>query len=465
MAISVDGIVSGIDTTSIVDKLVAAANIPKNVMSDHLAELNKKKEAYAGLSSRMDDLKTALEKMDTIGEIAAATGTSADDTIVGVSTSGAAVKGRYAITVTQLASSTTQVSDGVADKDAIGSIATGTMSITVGTTTTAVTIDATNSNLADLATSINAAVADVTAYVMDTGDPIAPYRLVVVGNKTGAANAVTVDTSAMDPATGTVPTFAETTTAADAQLTVNGVAVTSEDNEVDTVVSGVTFNLNDVTTTAPVNITVAADTDTMVATFQAFADAYNAVMSQIRTNRAFDSDKGIKGPFVGEGAVSSIMAKLQGVLSKQYTTGTALHALGGAGFATQQNGDIELDVDDLKAALAAHPDDVFELFTDAKNGFGAGLTSYIDSVISEDKQVLPNGNSEHFGVIALRNDALDAAVSDLEDDIAKFEDRMIKYEARLRTQFTAMEVALGQLQASGSQLSAFFDSNNNSSKK
>ncbi len=464
MAISVDGIVSGIDTTAIVDKLVAAATIPKNVMETHMTALTAKKEAYAGLSSRMDDLKTALEKMDTIGELAAATGTSADETIVGVATTGAAVKGRYAITVTQLAAATTNVSDGVADKDAIGSVATGTMSITVGTTTTAVTIDATNSNLADLASSINETVDGVTAYVMDTGDATAPYRLVIVGNDTGAANAVTVDTTGMDATTGTVPTFSETTTAADAQLTVNGVAVTSPDNVVDTVVSGVTFTLNDVTSTSPVNVNVAADTDTMVATFQAFVDSYNAVMSHVRSNRAFDQDKSIKGPFVGEGAVSSLMAKMQAVLSKQYTTGSSLHALGGMGFSTQQNGDIELDVDELTAALAAHPDDVLELFTDDTDGVGAGMVAYIDSVITEDEEVLANGSSEHVGIIALRNDALDTAVSELERDIENFEDRMIKYEERLRAQFTAMEIALGRLQASGSALTAFFESNNSSKK-
>lgn len=442
MALSVDGIVSGMDTTSLITKLVTAAAAPAKVMEDDVADLKKLSTSYDELSTSMTALKTALETIDSQAEMRAATGTSTDDTAVAVTTDGDAVPGRYAIQVTTLAAAEIEVSQGFAERATLGTVPEGTLNVTYGGTTTALTVDATNSSLAGLVTLINENITGVSAYIMDTGDATAPYRLVIAGLDTGATNTIEVDTSGLTGGTGTSPAFATTSAAADAALTVNGVAITHPDNDIDGVVDGITFNLNDVTT-EPVTINVKTDVDKTVANITAFVDAYNAVRTYINTNRAYDSENEIKGEFVGESLVVNLMRTLQTKISSAYSTGATYQSLASIGFETQQDGKIELDTDILTKAIGAAPGEVSALFASGKGGFGDDLQEVLEMYMNEDD-----------GIIATRKDAITEQTDRLEEDIEAFSDRMDAYEARLRKQFTAMEIALGKMQDAQAQLTA-----------
>jgi flagellar hook-associated protein 2 len=463
VAISIGGIVSGIDTDSMVASLVAAARAPQDVMKSKLEEVEDQRDTYEQLRTYMDDMLTALEAIDTPAELRAATGTSSDESAVTVEVDGDAVIGRYSVEVSQLASSATYVSNGFADKSTAGTIAEGTFTITYGTTTTTLTVDSSNSSLSDLADLINESVSGVTAYIMDTGDATSPYRLVLAGNDTGAENTVTLDLSGLTGA-GTVPTFTETSAAQDALLTVNGVSITSADNTIEDVISGVTFTLEDITTSAT-TINVKADTDTTVANIKAFVEAYNTVRGYINTHRAYDSEAGIKGEFVGESTVVSLMQALQTALGSEYASGVSYNSLASIGFETQQNGKLELDEDTLKAALEAASDDVAALFQTDAAGFGDQLKELIDLYASDDEVSLDDTGAiiQTGGLLTNRMAALDDEIELLNDDIDAFDERMDAYEERLKKQFLAMEVALGKLQSAQSQLEALLPDSSSSS--
>jgi len=463
MGISIGGIVSGIDTDSMVATLVAAARAPQDVMKTQLGEVEEQKDAYEALRTKMDDLLTALEAIDTPAELRASTGSSSDESTVTVAVDGDAVPGRYSLTVSQLASSATSVSDGFADKSTTGTIAEGTFSVTYAGVTTSMTIDSTNSSLSDMADLINESVDGVTAYVMDTGDATSPYRLVVAGDDTGSSNALTLDMSGLTGAGG-VPAFTETSTAQDALLTVNGVSVTSADNVVDGVVQGVTFTLEDVTTAAT-TVTVAGDTDTTVANIKTFVEAYNTVRSYINTHRAFDSDAGIKGEFVGEGSVVALMSALQTTVGTRYASGTLFNSLSEIGIKTKQNGTLEIDDDTLEAAVSDASDDVAALFATDSTSFGDELKDLIDLYANEEEASLDETGAilQTGGLLTNRMAALDDEIDTLNDDIDAFDERMDAYEERLKKQFLAMEVALGKLQSAQSQLTALLPSTDSSS--
>lgn len=458
MGISIGGIVSGIDTDSMVATLVAAARAPQDVMKTQLAEVEDQRDAYETLRTHMDDLLTALEAIDTPAELRASTGTSSDDGTVTVEVDGDAVQGRYSIEVSQLAAAATSVSDGFADDSTIGTIAEGTFTITYAGETTTMTIDSTNSSLSDMAALINESVDGVTAYIMDTGDATTPYRLVVAGDDTGAANALTFDLTGLT-GTGGVPTFTETSTAQDATLTVNGITVTSEDNVVDGVVEGVTFTLEDVTT-SPTTITVAGDTDTTMANIKTFVEAYNTVRSYINTRRAFDSEAGIKGEFVGEGSVVGLMSAMQTTIGSQFTSGTLFNSLSEIGIKTEQNGTLEIDDDTLEAAINDASDDVAALFATDSASFGDELKDLIDLYANDEEASIDETGAviQTGGLLTNRMAALDDEIDMLNDDIDAFDDRMDAYEERLKKQFLAMEVALGKLQSAQSQLEALLPS-------
>jgi flagellar hook-associated protein 2 len=144
---AVDGIVSGIDTTAMINAIVGVVGTQKVVMQNQLASLEKQKTAIAGLSAKLTALSTKIKEMDTTAEFNILTATPATDTQFDVSLSSEATAGRYSIKVLATASAETEVSQAFADKTSDRVIQQGSLSVRVGSTTTAVTIDSSNDSL------------------------------------------------------------------------------------------------------------------------------------------------------------------------------------------------------------------------------------------------------------------------------------------------------------------------------
>ena len=93
MTIAVDGIVSGLDTSSIIDSLVAVYSISKEGLEDDVASYEDKQEALTGLMSRLDDLGTSLETLNSSTNFRAFTASSSDETSVLAEATGEAIAG------------------------------------------------------------------------------------------------------------------------------------------------------------------------------------------------------------------------------------------------------------------------------------------------------------------------------------------------------------------------------------
>ncbi len=452
MPFHVGGLVSGIDTEGMITQLLNAANQPKQLMIRQQGEISDKKEAFGTLRARMTALKTAMEALDTPLEFRSVSGASSDDAAVGVTTSGTAVVGAFDVQVTHVATAamavgTTSFSSRTTGDD----VATGTLNLTYGSTTTSLTIAA-GTSLDDLAAQINDEVTGVSAYVMDTGDATTPYRLVISGQDTGAANGITVDTSGLDGGTGKLPTMTTATAASDAALTVNGVSITHPDNDVDGVIEGVTFNAYE-TTASAVRVTVARDVDAMVDKVTSLVTAYNAVTSYIRQQQVYNQAENMKGAFVGETDPRSVKSALQSTLGADFSAASSVFStLGDIGLETAQNGDISFDEDTLRSALNTNFSEVVKLVTDPTNGVGNALETRIDEWTDSDT-----------GILSGRIESLDTQIDRFQDRIDRFTTRMSSYETRMRRQFTAMETAMARFQNAQNALSALMPQNNSSS--
>lgn len=454
MATTVGGLVSGIDTDTMVSQLVAAAAKPRTVIARQKAALEDKKDAFATLRSRGTALVTSLEALDTAGEFRSATGTSQNEDAVGVTVDGDAAIGTFSLSVSQLAQSAMYVSDaftGITSKTADGAFAEGSFDITYNGTTTSVTVGASSSSLQDVVDAINADVEGVSAYIMDTGDATNPFRIVLSGEDTGADFDITVSTAGLTGA-GQVPVFTESVAAQDALLKVNGIDVTSADNDVEDVVDGVTFNLRDeVAVGSEVTINVGRDIDAMVEKMNGFVTAYNSVISYIRTQSVYNADEGIKGPFIGESTQRSLKEMMQTLVSSSYSVSTALTSLGQMGFETQQNGELTLDEDVLREALSDNFDACVTLFTD-DGGVNKALRDGLDSYVDTDD-----------GVITERMDGLDDRVEAQQERLDRFDRKLDAYEKRLKNQFLNMELAMSRFQSAGQSLLALMPDASNGS--
>jgi flagellar hook-associated protein 2 len=315
--------------------------------------------------------------------------------------------------------------------------------VTYNSVETEITIGAGTSSLQDVVDAINDQVEGVQAYIMDTGDPADPdgqYRIVLGGESTGATHAISLDTSGLTAGPGVVPTFETKVPAQDAILTVNGVTVSHADNDVEGVIEGVTFHVQEQTASA-ISVNVSRDVDAMVEKIGAFVSAYNNVVGHIRTQTAYNPDENIKGAFVGESTHRAVQQSLQSVVASAYPASASMTALSGMGFATLQNGSLELDEEELRAALAANYDGCVKLFT-ASTGVNEALRNKLEDLTDSE------------GIVNSRVEALDKAIEAQDARLDRLSSRLSGYEARLKKQFAAMEVSMARFQSAGNSLLA-----------
>lgn len=438
MSVTVDGLFSGLDTTGIVNALVAANSGNRNAMARQLEKDKATLGALTEMNNRLEAVASAAEDLRNISS-KGYTATVPETAGFTAEAGNGAIAGTYNVSVTSLASSEMEVSNTFADKTR-SVIANGTMDITVGGVTSTITVDGTNDNLVDLAASIDE-LDGVQAYVLNTGGAT-PFQLVIQSEETGADSAITIDTTGLVGA-GTVPTFTEAQTGADAALTINGLAVTSSSNNVGAI-PGLTINLNEAGLGAS-TIEVEIDQATIEESLTAFVDAYNAVVDFQVARSQYDQEAQTGGPLFGDGTSRRIVDRLGIMVSSGYTNESSLIVLSQIGIQTQQTGNLKLDTVQLSDAISAGFDDVIDFLT-SDSGPLAVLQSEIDDVFVDPLE----------GAIKSRKQSLEAGIRDLEDRIADEDARLDTQAETIRARFTRLETTLAELQSATQFVSNLF---------
>ena len=437
----IDGIVTGLDTTAMIEAIVSVSGVPKYQMQRQLSDLEDRRDKVAGMSTRLTDLSGILEDMADADSFVAHKASVSEEGQFSATVGTGAVTGIHEVRVETLANSELEVSEGFADQSSTGVIHEGTYSITYAGTATDITIDSSNSSLVDLAAAIDD-IDGLSAYVLDTGEAVDPYKLVVQGTDTGAAN--TIEIAGPTPSgAGTVPTFTEQVTAADAKIHFNDIVVYSASNQV-SAIPGLTLDLEATSATA-VTLTVEEDLTAIEETIQGFVDAYNEVANYYEVHTVYNADNGLKGALVGDSSARRVMDRLGSMVSSQYTVDGALEALSQLGIQTQQDGSLELDTEALQEALTDSFDDVVELVT-STDGPITTMKTVIDDVFVD----------EDIGSLTSRSESLAGSIEELEERITDFDLYLDNMRDRLRERFTDMEVAMGEMQSTQSYLTALF---------
>ena len=303
MGVQIDGAMSGIDTSALINAILTASAAPKETLETRIDDYEDKQGKLTELVSLIDTMEDSLNDIADLSDFRSYAADYVENDEITVTVDGDAVEGSYEIEVTAMASAAMNVSNTFESQtDSLSE--TGTLSLTYDGTETEITIDS-DTSLADLANEIDD-IDGLVSYVMNTGDDDEPYRLVIQGEDAGADYSITIDETGL---TGTLLDMDEVVSAASAQLTVNGVAVTADTNTVDDAIPGMTIDIL-AETTDPIVVTVASDPDAIEEKVQTFVDSFNAVVNFIDVQSVFDSDEGIKGAFVGEGSVRRVNSGL-----------------------------------------------------------------------------------------------------------------------------------------------------------
>ncbi len=180
MSTTIDGLVSNLDTTSIIEALVASIKAPANVIQTRVNTTTSKLSAIQALSANVLNVQVAATALRSSSIFSAKGVSSSNNTIVGATASTNAKEGSYTISVQQVATSM-QISS---DENDVFTSKTTALEMEGGILVNGelVSIKSTDT-LSDVAARITNAHAGVTASVIEVRS--GEFRLSVRSNNTG----------------------------------------------------------------------------------------------------------------------------------------------------------------------------------------------------------------------------------------------------------------------------------------
>ena len=454
MSISVGGLISGLDTNSIIDQLLALQQKPIVKLQQQEANYQVELSAYGSMQAVLDSLKSAMGGLDSVSDLTSFSATSGDTDLFSVSADENATAGSYDITVQNLAKVHKLTSGAFTETEAVGG---GTIHLRLGDAAAVdISVSATDT-IVDVAQAINDADAGVNAAVIFDGTS---YFLTLTGEETGAANLIDLtvtddDTNNTDTnnlsrlvyeAAGATKNLNNTQTAEDSMITVDGVSNISRDtNVIDDVIEGITITLE----SAPAAdneavLTVSRDTSATVSKINSFVSAYNEVLDLFEAYQSYDQGTETAGVLLGDATTNSIRNSLENLIRDIVPGVESFSRLADLGIALNSEGRMEVDSSTLNSALDDHFDDVLQFFTqsaEGSEGFAVRMVDAVDAILDSTA-----------GTLAARTDGIQNSIDDIEDQVERIEMRNLAWETRTRAQFNALELLLAEYQATGNYL-------------
>jgi flagellar hook-associated protein 2 len=187
----IDGIMSSLDTTSIVQTIMEYEARGLTRMQADKESKASQMSVYNTISAKLIALKVQAAKLAQAATFDAASVDVSDSDYLSAAIKGKVAEGQYVITINQLASSHQIASQGYNSETAI--VGTGTFMIQLGDGNSVnISIDTGNNTLSGLRDAINRSSAGVKAVIINDGSSDNAYRLLLTSTKSGAKNQISI---------------------------------------------------------------------------------------------------------------------------------------------------------------------------------------------------------------------------------------------------------------------------------
>ncbi|TWT27809.1 flagellar filament capping protein FliD [Planomicrobium sp. CPCC 101110] len=503
----IGGLASGIDTDSLVKEIMAAQKLPMDKLTQEKTWTEWQQEAYRKSNLSFSSLRTSASELRLQGTFNSYSATSSDTSSLSVETTSASVNGTYKVKVISVASEakmhsaqtiTTTNTSGTQvpakSTDLIGVAG----KIKVSGTTDLIEIEA-NMTLADVAKEIQNATAGKVPELRVSFDNTTSRFFIstkAMGENQNFTlefkdSAGTGENSALAQKiinNGTENTFSTGATAATGFITkagngaveFNGIAVNNLTSN-KTTINGLTLNLvkpkidtdaSDTVDNSIITVTVQSDTTKTFETIKNFVTKYNEAITEIEKQlvekRYPDfqplsaeqkkdmsesevelwEEKARSGLLRNDPILKSAMQDLRRAFMNpvEGIPKENLNLLSEIGISTgsySEGGKLFIDEDLLKEKLNSNPDEVMNLFTnkvgDRSVGVGALVYEELNDVIKK--------LSERAGSPAstIDNSTISKKIKQMNQEITRWQDKLVRIEDRYWKQFTAMEKAMSQM--------------------
>lgn len=456
--ISVPGVGSGLDVSSLVSQLIAAEGNAKTVLlSNRRTDAQSQISAYGSVKSALSGLQSSLDSLKTSDGFSARSATSEKPEFFTVSVNSNAAVGSYDIEVMQLAEAHKISSAGFATEDSV--VGTGTISIAVGSASFDIAINSDNQTVSQIRDAINDSLANTsvvaTTINVDNGSGGTETRLLLTSEETGKANEITLtvtdddanntDTNGLsqlvyDPSGTGTTNSSQLAEALDAIIKVDDLTATRSTNTLNDVIANVTIDLQQADPGNKYSLTVSEDAPSIVNSVEAFVTEYNKLNSTINQLSAFNSETQTGAILLGDFTLRGIENQIKRMISDEVSGLIGpVRALVNLGITSNDDGSLSFDSEVLSDALQSDPTGV-ENFFSSDLGFANRLDSLIDGFV---------GAGE---LLDSKTDGLNARVSDIDNDLEDLNLRLQTMEERLMAQFSALDGLLAQLQTTSNFL-------------
>ncbi|NLI15036.1 MAG: flagellar filament capping protein FliD [candidate division Zixibacteria bacterium] len=188
---AIDGIISGLDTTKIIETMLKIDQQKISTYETKQTEQTNKLTSWQSINALLLAFKTQASLLANDKLWYAKSVVSSDEDIMTATSSTDASAGEYYFSVQQLATNNQIASQGF--NLTSQSIGTGTFQIKLGSgATTNITIDSSNNTLSGLKDAINNANAGVTATIISDGSETNQYRMILTAKEPGLKNQISV---------------------------------------------------------------------------------------------------------------------------------------------------------------------------------------------------------------------------------------------------------------------------------
>jgi flagellar hook-associated protein 2 len=372
----------GFDVASTVTAIQASEQAIETPWNNELTALQAQDTVFSALGTDLGSLTTALQSLtDFNGVFAEKQGSSSNTDLLSLTSAGSsAVAGSHTVSITQLAQTSSDVSTAI---PSTSDTLTGTVTIQGKTFDTQANG---NNTLTGLASAINSAAIGVTASVITDSSG---SRLSIVSGTSGAAGQLDAITTNALADGGTSITFPGPPNSGqqgqDAQITVDGVQVTSPSNTVTGAISGVTFQLlSSASPNTNIQVQVTDNTTDIGTAVSNFVSAYNTVVKDINTEET-NSSTGTAPALLGSPILAQLQSQLTGALFGGSASGS-INNLGQLGISMNNDGTLTLNSDTLNSALSSNLSDVTGFFQNS-GSFGQTLSTAVNNLGTQ----APNG--------------------------------------------------------------------------
>jgi flagellar hook-associated protein 2 len=434
----VDGLVSGMDTTTLIKQLIDASRAPVTRLTSRQTQATSAAGALGTLRTLVTSVRTAADGLDSVADWQISSASSSDTSIATAAATSGTATGSLSFTVDRLAAAHALLSNG--SSHAAGDTwATGNVVVNVdGSDHTITVVPDEVSGVRDLdsvVSAVNAADLGLRAQAIQ----VAPgeYRLSITAQATGVGSEFAV-------VSGMSVAFDVAEQAQDARIVLAGgtLDAVSPTNTFEDLLPGVDVTVKKVSADS-VTVQAAANPDALATKVQTLVSAVNTALTNVRSVTAYDSTTKKASILTGDSATRRVSQDLTSSLMD----GVAASPLGSpalAGITLNKDGTLSFDRGKFLAAYADDPEAVRDLFTntdDASPGVAQRLLRAADAA-----------TQTGTGYLRTSEQARRDRAAEIAKQITKIEDRLGREAESLRKRFAGMEAALGNLQSQSSWL-------------